>query len=408
MTTNDKTQPAIIRLPFARPIGQPEEQLFNNLIACGKQCDLVRNIALRTWQRWREDNPDWQPDAKVDKDGNEKLRKSGAVIRANLPAPNVDDVTFTTYMYRCCRERVPEVSSTLVSMLSREVWSKLKQKAKWVPGNTALYEWEAILNYEIAAPSYRSRVIPVPNQGLEVGWDDCCWVSFPLWSKKYDGTASCKVECKVEKLPPGLKRLVQLGISGEIKISDSSILKRKRFWELHLVLRVPCESSNCDAAKVLVLEASDESGQRPFVAILPDGSTIPIGAGVPLMREYERLVLRRKSIRASARIGAMKGGHGARRIMRAVTSESRRYGGVQSAFHRTLADDVYRLCVRNDCGTVDYFEPKVRERSKTWFASNDTPFDWTQQLSRLVGKLKRRGIELNVIPGFKTAAKVSE
>jgi hypothetical protein len=98
----------------------------------------------------------------------------------------------------------------------------------------------------------------------------------------------------------------------------------------------------------------------------------------------------------------MKGGHGERRFYAKVTSESRRYGGVQSAFHRTVADDIYRLCIRENCGTVEYYEPPVKDRKKTWFGVNDVPFDWTLQRSRIVGKLKRRSIDIKVIDAADT------
>lgn len=380
----------VIRLRLVRPIGCNENDTRNLLDDVGRKCDLIRNATLRYWLRWREDNPTWLPDAKLDKDGNARTKKTGEVIRVNLPAPSVDGVTFPTAMYRHGRTIEPSVGSNTVSQLTQHVWKRLKQKAIWAPGKRAFFTWESILNYEESCPTYRSRNIPLHNATLKFGWDDCCWLEFPLQSSGCDITR-VKYELLASKLPRAKKQLLQAIIAGEVKKSDSSLVRVKNRWELHLVVSVDAETNECDKSRVLVLRPNGPDAKRPFTATWPEDSC-EIGSGLPLIREHERLIKRRKAIRG-ARTAK---GHGSRRVMRSITSESRRYKGVQDAFHCDLADRLYRVSVREKCGTIIYCEPAVKCRDKLWFASKDTPFDWTSQLNRLVGKFKRRGFNFDV------------
>lgn len=387
------TTPTIIRLPLVRPVGCKEEVAFGELSELARQCDQARNSMLRFWLRWREDHPEWSPDAKIDKAGKPRTKKTGEIIRANLPAPSVDGVTFGTAMYRHGASVYPMIGRQCVSMLSQEVWARLRQRAAWKPGLRAFSTWEAILLNEQSVPSYRQGKIPMHYRSIKMSWADCLLVEFQAWSKQQE-TTRLQFECKVANLPGRLKKLLDQCVQREVAHCCSHVIRGKRFWEMHLVIMQADKSSECDPARVLLLEACGPDEPRPFQLVLPDGEVVPIGSGIPLVREHERLTLRRKAIRTSGRLGATKGGHGMRRIMRAVTSEARRYGGVQSAFARQLADIVYSVAVRTKCGTVQYQEPSVRERDGLWFARRDTPFNWTMQLDRLVGKLKRRGITL--------------
>lgn len=440
----------IIHMKLCRPIGSPVDEFWDAINECGYKCDVARNAMFRHWLRWREDHPDWTPDVKTNDDGTPRLRKSGDLIVANCPAPSIQSneqpapkgsicrwcrgdnkakaivarentdgdfepvcekhrlVSFSTVLYRAGCLAVSDLSATIMATMSAEVWDNLTANALFVPGNKALYRWQAYIDHEANLPSCRGRTIPVSNRALQIGWDECCWVQFPLWSKSR-GTTSVKVECKVSGLPAGKKRILQKAIAGELKISDSKLVSMKAKngadWELHLIVQMPNKQSALDPSRTILLEAADKDGSRPFMVTLPDGTKIPVGRGIPVWREYERLTLRRKAIRGGYRLGAMKGGHGKRRIMAKVTSESRRYGGVQSAFHRDLADIVYRIAYSNNCGTVTYDEPPVNARDKLWFGSRNVPFDWTSQKARLVGKFKRLGIEFVCLNDLKRSVK---
>lgn len=450
----------VIRLKLLRPIGTTIEDFWKAINEAGYLCDIARNRMFRRWMRWREDNPAWKPDVVIDKGtGQPVVRKSGEVVYRNCPAPpqsseeqpcdpdavcrwcrvqkdenqavvkarnaavvgrmNPDGVFepvcekhrlvgFSTILNRHGRLEVPALSSSLMTILSNEVWDDLTAKARWLQGKMALYRWESYVMGEEQLPNNRGRNIPVPYSSLKIGWDDCCWVEFPLWSKDRDQT-TYRVECKIRGLSPRLKEVLDMAIRGELKISDSYIndehASNGADWELHLIVKTPAETSGLNPRRKLCLYANQGPSSRPFTIEIPGGDVFQVGSGIPLVKEHERLTLRRKAIRGAGRIGAMNGGHGERRVMRAVTSESRRYGGVQSAFYRDLADRVYAACIRNNCGTVVYSEPPVDARGNLWFAARDTPFDWTQQRARLIGKLVRRGIEVEIPDDTKKGSK---
>lgn len=390
------TQPTIIRLPFQGLVQGDSKPLWRALDECGYKCDVARNAMVRRWLRWREDNPDWLPDPKLDKSGEPRRKKNGDIIRANMPAPKLDDVTLITWLYRYGRTIVPDVSSNVVSQLSKEVVQYLKGKAIWCPGATAFFRHEAIVRYEQSVPTWRTREIPVLNNYMRIGWDDDCWVDVCLWAKGHQPNRYI-VRCKTAKMPRGYKHMLHQAIAGELKISDSSIVKRKRrFTELHLVVRVPDKSCDLDTSRILRLECASPDDGRPFRMTWPDGTAL-IGFGIPVVAEHERINLRRRAIRASQRLGFSRGGHGRRRVYRGLITESRRYQGIQSAFARVLADTVYKACRDHNCGRVEYLEPPVIDRENQWFAQRDTPMDWQLVQSRLTNKLTRRGVLLAIV-----------
>ena len=64
-----------------------------------------------------------------------------------------------------------------------------------------------------------------------------------------------------------------------------------------------------DADRVATLVANDEKGKRPFTLQFPDGRTWDVGNGRQLLAEYQRLQLRRKTLRYHYKSGIGKG-HG--------------------------------------------------------------------------------------------------
>lgn len=401
----------IIRLPFVRPIGVSVETFREAVDLTGRECDLCRNAMMRFWQRWREDHPEWLPDAKVDKKtGEPKRRKNGDIIRANLPAPKCEgergEATFSTVMYQHGRTMFPRLSSAMTSAISQEVWAKLRAKTPFVAGanNRGLTVAESIMLFEQSPMSYRSRKIPVMKNTIKLGWDSCCWLEMPFASAK-EPNARMRVELKVAKLPRVKKlRLQQIIADGPKTACDSEIVMGRRGgWELHLVVNVEDQQGPADAANVLELHCNDGDSIRPFRWSFETHGR-DIGEGVPLRREFERVTLRRKAIRAAYRMGMIKKGHGAKRMRAKSVKESRRTAGMQAAFIACLCEDVVRAAREHNCGTVRYFEPPVRTRDKSWFAVAGVPFNWTDLLSRLKSKLQRRGIVLEVCEPVKEAA----
>lgn len=439
----------IIRLKLCRPIGCSVEEFWLAINDMGRECDLARNHMLRTWQRWREDHPEWTPDTKKDASGAIVTRSNGLPQWSNCPAPALHvaekplptstptvcrwcrksapkdgkpaktramatvmrsassgewepvcdahrTLGFQTYLYQRAGEKYGRIPGSCCACLSREVWEWLTANAPKVPGNRSWWRWESLVLGESSMPTFRGRKIPIPKTMLRMGWDDCCWIDVPM----LDG-ARTKVECKVANLGPRNKRVLRSAIAGELKIGDSCLVDRGSRtgddWELHLIVYTPTDTADCSPDRTLVLEATGKDESRPFRVTIPSGESFLVGHGLPVVYVTRRALLKIKAQKASRRLGQATSGHGYSRATRdfgkGLACSPR---GVRHHFCADLAHKVFRLAAEHRCGVVEYREPCVQSRDGLWFASRDTTIDWTHLRERLKSKLTRRGIVLEI------------
>jgi hypothetical protein len=87
-------------------------------------------------------------------------------------------------------------------------------------------------------------------------------------------------------------------------------------------------------------------------------------------------------------------GHGRQRVELAIRPVSR---AVDKLLHRVqwrVVAKVIEYCIRENCGAVEWSDPSMRQRARSWFASRKLPWDWTGFASRLTHKLWVNGIEI--------------
>lgn len=198
----------------------------------------------------------------------------------------------------------------------------------------------------------------------------------------------------IKRLSAGQKRILLQIAKGELKMMGSEVVYREdkekdrkseyknrkgekvSGWYLHLTYAQPLEPLNLDARRVATLSPARYDARRPFVLTLPGGKTIGMGDGVPYIKEFERLEVRRKSLHHRYRSGGGKG-RGRRRYYQNLKPNARRTPDMQAQFRRRLISFLRRMLERHNCGKLVYREPAMPLRDRMWFGQRNAPFNWS-------------------------------
>lgn len=388
----------VLKLKVGACLTGPTRRLLEDLHATAADCRRVRNRAGRWWQRWREDHPEHEGPLLLTKDAA-KERYDAMLLEA------------------------PNLATTILSSLCREVDKRLTARVPRDHLGEARYRWQAVLTGEVNLDTYHAEVVPLHDRivricyhGLMTGptkgpvgsvlfrlGSSSCVLAFNLFSRKAGRRITNPVvRLGVRQMTPGQRRLVERIASGQWQHLASKLVFRAGHrrgegdWYLHLVYRQPRQDMQLDPVRVAVLQPVGPEAPRPFT-ISTDGQK-PWTLGFPgLLREYERLHLRRQSLRNRYREAwSARRGHGRERIEAGIRPFSRAVHDLANRALKLIVADVLRYARRNDCGTLIYREPAVSWRGGSWFAGHDVPFDWTQFLARLEQKCSLHGIALEV------------
>lgn len=423
----DKGLIGLLEIPLGSSRSGPTKRLAADMHEVALQLDRCRNFMVRAWLRWREDNPDWQPEPMKDKDGKPKRTKKGhpvfaktslaplRVLHDGTVAGEDDSVTFGVYLYTLARNAFPSLASCLVSAAAQEVLSNLMTKANAnIQGH--LHRWQTILANDGQIPTFMARTIPVPHlvagfcyggrltggsksEELKRHGQSSAVVLLPLWSQQAGrDVTSPIVTLNIGRLHPGNRTVLKRIASGEWAFSDSDLVFKNDRWQLQLTYRQPGEALQLDKARIAVLWPQFPEKNQPFyVESATDGRHWLVGNGALLAAEFGRLDARRKRIRDRFKV-SLSGvkGHGRQRFEARLKPWARCTHNYQRHFAHQLANEVVRFCKRENCGTVVYREPTLGIREHLWLAARDVPFDWTGLEGVLSHTLRYYGIEYTV------------
>ena len=395
---------AIIKLPLVATIGEERVAAFRQLDAFARCCDQARNYALRAWARWREDREEmWSPPTKVSKAGNEyeKNEPLPRYIKRGTWEPTTEDDpekrSGQSFLYWKIRERFPDMGTQVVTLISSEVWKKLRAKVPWRPGLIARTVAQSVMTYENAIPTFRGGEIPVRYSTLKLSWDDKLHGVFSLWPK--GGREAMHWELRCTRLPASYKNQIRRAIAGEDghRLADSYLKRYQNRWYLYLCVHIVNESDKLDPERVLTFTAADRDSRHPFWVGLPNGREFQFGTfAKALETEWRRLVTRRKTLRFKSRSG-MARGRGNGRFYRQLKTGDRRWHHVCGNFQKVVSADLRKLCREHNCGTLVYRPPKDGDKENTWFGERDVPFFWEEGgFKTWVGRLKNFGIQVEV------------
>lgn len=319
--------------------------------------------------------------------------------RKALPKDKKEVLALAKETYKDARSGGRNLAAGPASVCAQEVIDWLTSNVPYNHEGDARWRWQAVLDYEINRPTWRSLEIPVRAGDVRkrfVWTDDRCTLAFPLFSTD-SGRAnrSPTVRLEVGKFSRGTRRLLREIADGKRKLRDSSIQERDGKWYFVMAYDVPTVVHAWDDSVTLTLLPSPPDATRPFVCILPDGRKWWLGDGLPLEREYQRVVARRKAIQYRYRNG-QGAGHGRERFYQATRPDSRAWTDMQRLFSWNLIADLVRLCERHGAGSLLYREPTMPVRQHCWFSQRGMPFDWSGLNGKLTHASKKHGFGLAV------------
>lgn len=372
-----------VTMPTKRYLALMEDRLDD--------ANRVRNAIVRGWVRWREDNPEWEPQQRTTRTGEPKVNAKGDPV---LEHPMISQ-SKAAELYHVYKEVAPHMSSNVASGCWNEVLSDLKDKMPYNHEGSQ-YRWQAILNYEVQPPTYRASVLPCPSgpSGF-IYTDDRLELLHPLLSK----TSGYKCRSPVVRLKGlrskgisrGNQELLKRIARGELRRADSTLVLQKGEWYYHLCYEVPIKDHCLNKDVVAVVTPMRDSERRPFEMRVAGGIRWTAGDGIAMERKIERVAIRRKSIRNNYKDGAGSG-HGKSKFYRAIRPMSRSVVNAQRAFQKHLINEIIRFCVQSGAGTVEYREPTMPLRDCLWFAQRGIPFCWDRFAADLAFNLQKNGI----------------
>ena len=381
----------VLSVKLGSCVTMPSKRFYVLLDGIAQDCNRIRNAVARGWLRWREDNPDWEPAQRRVRDGSPKVKADGTpVLEHPMISQDVEKGLFHVY-----KTVAPRVSSNLASGCWSEVLGDLKDRVPYNHDGPSRFRWQAVLNSEVQLSTYRGLVLPCAKKdSVIVATDDELTLEFPVLSKasgfKVIRHKVRLVGHKSHGLSKGNQRLLQRIARGDVKRCDSTITKKDKDWYLRLVYDVPVTNHHLDPGKVATITPLRDN-RRPFEVKTVNGGRWLVGDGVAMKAACDRINMRRKAIRHRYRDGAGSG-HGKRQFFRALRPLSRAVIDEQDRFVKSLAAEIVKFCVQNDCGSVIYREPTMPLRKLLWFDTHGVPFDWTKFASFLAFKLQCHGI----------------
>lgn len=214
-----ETTTGVIEMKLGFCLTAPTKRAAADLHDLAHQCNVVRNGVTRAWERWHEDNPDYQPKQRRDRKGEGKTTRKLAVEKpfkvgqvkelllkgqatenaqgeVTLTAPvQIKNTTFhagkvvgqfdtavvlehpafsqdlENSLYHTGCKLAPSLACSNVAALRAEVLDRLKSRLPYNHEGKAEYRWEGILKNECARDCYRAIHIPAPNATTVVGYE---------------------------------------------------------------------------------------------------------------------------------------------------------------------------------------------------------------------------------------------
>lgn len=397
----------ILKLKLGAADGMSRKKLRQWLADCCRQTNNARIAMQWKWMEWRKSHPDWQPGQRVDRSGQPKVSKDGKPLLEHQSCSQ----ELAKLMYAYGREVSPKVNSKVLSQAWTDILQRLKSNTPYTHRGKARFVWQAILSHELPLSNFAALSMPVPGQDsclfyrghhsrkLSPGIVDrieryaghSAVLRFPVWSAA-SGHRRNDIICRVQigKMSCGHRKLLAKIAAGEIKFSDSEIVERGGKWFLHLCYSMPTTDHGLDPERQAVLTMGRD---RMFCLTFPDGRRWNIGDDRPVIRECERITLRRKTIRYRSRNNPS--GHGKQRFYSKVRPFARRFLDMQDEYRNQLLADLVKACIKNNCGSLLYREPSKPLREKSTLAIKGVPFNWSEFLPMLKFKCELNHISLN-------------
>lgn len=421
----------VLEIKLGACLTAPTRRFHADLLAVAHALNRSRTLAVRAWERWREDNPDWHPPRLTTKAGEAKTFR-GRAVYANQPLPdeapefvNPDSgkpVKPTTWLYHRLRAAAPAVASNVLASVSQAVYASLRSNTPWDHWGEAVYRWQAILLGEASRTRYSSLDLPVPHKDATLALSaptaadrgrvlvsgaaakdlmarlakSSAVLRVPLFSTAA-GRANTAHVCRIEvrQLSRGNRRVLRKVAAGEWKYQDSRLVykegrgsgrgaKRPRggAWFFQLTYRQPRFDLGLDRERVARLTALPKGASHPFRVDGPEfvegGGARPswtLGDVKTLVCSHQRLATRRAEMRRRYHdAGSARRGHGRARFEPVPQAQTRAVRDLAERFVDSLVAELVKFCRRHDCGTVDYAEPSLAWRpTQSWFAGAPNP-----------------------------------
>jgi hypothetical protein len=397
----------ILKLQLQAARSMSRRRLRNTLTTIAMETNRAKNAVVRHWIRWREDNPDWMPAQRRKRDGTLKTKANGEpLLEDGALSQDIDNE-----LYHVARKVSPTINSNIISSAKIEVVSDLKDNVPYNHEGKARFVWQALLSFERSPASYRSLTFPAPNKEcrlwycgdhkpLSPGVDtriakyagNAAVVRFPVWSRDA-GYQQVDVVARVSmaKLSKGNRKLLRRIANSELKMSDSHVVCRKGKWYFDLCYEVSPVDHGLDQNQTAVLTMGHGNS---FDLTFPDGRCWKLGDDKPLAKEFERITMRRKTLRYRSRYQHGKG-HGKQRFYQKLRPHSRRFLDMQDEYRKQLIADIVKSCIKQDCGGLLYREPTMPLRDRSFLAVNGIPFNWSEFAPLLRFKMQCNAIVFN-------------
>lgn len=396
MQKSKKPLQAVIKLKLGACINMPSKRASLLMQQIGLNCDRARNVALRFWERWREDNPNWVPQQRRTRRGEPKTNQDGTPVMES-PAYSQDT---GNAMYHAARNAgggaARSVNTGIISVCSAEICDWLKTKMPYNHDGDAKFRWEAILKDEINRPTFRSRAIPLPAQQYKFEkTNDHCTLQCTLLSKEAGySNRTLTFRLEVSGLPAGKRRWLQRAADGEVKLRDSELKYDRGSWYCLLVCDAKHTADAPDPTKKAVLKPLAGKSKNPWELRFDTDDAIYLGDGAAVKAEFRRRLARIRSLGSKYRYSGGGGtgtgpspgsgrGHGKSRYFAKVKPLTRGRTDFATRMRNQVIADIVKACVRNNCGTLEYREPSLHLRDSLWYNENGIDFDWTSFLGHL-------------------------
>jgi hypothetical protein len=454
---SEKGLVGVIEIPIITSRTGPMKSLLRDLTDMAWELDRARNAMMRAAIGWRDDHPEWKPEVRLKKNGapfdagkfdfvpntvapdgspgqwqdvvvKGKFKKSKGGVPSTEPreefrriGDNVKGMTFKNWLYHQGTRVSQRVSPSLISLAAEEVLSNLKTDVQR-HGNGHKFRWQAVLAYDEQLPCFRARNILVPTQravfcyaGNSTGKgpkeDAAFWgkssavLLFNLFSKDTGRKVlNPIVTLNVGALSPGNRRVLAKVARGEWTFSNSRLVFKKGRWIFQMTYRRPDQDLGLDKSRVATLLPQFPNEQNPFLLRSMDVNSRTgkfffwrCGHGQWLEASQRHYDARAKRLRSDYRTGSSgRKGHGVKREELRHRGFAPRMRGLQRAFTWRLIADVVRFCMKNDCGSVVYYEPSLPMREHLWLGDRGVAFDFTGFATDLKFKLKQFGIDCEI------------
>lgn len=346
--------------------------------------------------RWREDNPDWKPE-------------KGELMSS--------EASKSIYLHLC--DENPAVAAMVVSCCMNRELKALNVKMPYNHKGKARKRWQALLAHEVSPQTAHPGIVPIHNRTIRLCYvgrmngptkgpvgltlakfgKSSAVIAFQVFSKSSGRPANVFCRIETRQLPAGKRKILQRIARGEWGIRDSMLVykEKQQAWFFQLAYKQPMESLGIDRERVAVLKLADKEADQPFILTLGENEpTWNLGFRI-LPREYQRIQDHRFRLRGRYKVaGSGRRGHGRARIEYRLRNITHQAHDLMERFTDHVVADVLKFCQRHDCGTIDYHEPALAARARTWFGSRNIPYDWTNLQAKLAQKCTRWKIRLRV------------